>query len=297
MTCPPHTPLPLATVAPERRLEALRVSLAYGRRQVVEDVSFTAAAGALTVIIGPNGSGKSSLLRAVTGERSATGEIRLNGRPLAGLSPDVLARCRGVLAQHTSLAFPLTVAEVVRLGVPRGSAGRRGDATALVAKALETVDLAGFAPRPYHGLSGGEQQRVHLARVLCQVWEPVGDHGPSWLFLDEPVSSLDIRHQILIMEVAADYARRGGGVVAVLHDLNLTALFADQVLVMKDGRLLAHGRPRDVLTDALVSQAFDHPLRVGALPAPDMPFVLPQASRAGGSPVGAPVRRDGLRRA
>ena len=119
---------------------------------------------------------------------------------------------------------------------------------------------------------------MQLARVLCQVWEPCPHGTPRWLFLDEPISSLDIKHQLLIMDVAAGYARRGGGVVAVLHDLNLTALYADQVLVMKSGRLLARGGPREVITDKLVSEAFDHPLKVSALPPGDVPFLLPQAS-------------------
>lgn len=259
-------------------LEARDVSLAYGRRTVVDRVSLTAKAGSLTVVIGPNGSGKSSLLRALTGGADHTGDVELNGTPLAGISPEELARNRGVLAQHTALAFPLTVAEVVRLGIRRSSSMSARETHARITEALGKVDLEGFAPRPYHGLSGGEQQRVHLARVLCQVWDPVCEHGPRWLFLDEPVSSLDIHHQIMIMEVAADYARRGGGVIAVLHDLNLTALFADQVLVMKAGRLLARGEPSEVLTDAIVSEAFDHPLRVSAVPRPGMPFILPQTS-------------------
>ena len=267
-----------AAPAPRHVLEARDVSLAYGKRTVVDQVSLTAEAGALTVVIGPNGSGKSSLLRALTGEAAYTGEVELNGRSLAGIAPEELARDRGVLAQHTALAFPLTVAEVVRLGIRRNLSMSVRQAQARVAESLEKVDLSGFAPRPYHSLSGGEQQRVHLARVLCQVWEPVSDHGPRWLFLDEPVSSLDIHHQIMIMDVPADYARRGGGVVAVLHDLNLTALFADQVLVMKEGQLLARGCPATVLTDAVVSDAFDHPLRVGAVPRAGMPFILPQTS-------------------
>jgi iron complex transport system ATP-binding protein len=267
------TPLPLES------LDIRDLDVRYGTHKVVDGVSFRARAGQLAVIIGPNGSGKSSLLRAVTGELSAGGQVMMNGRPTSDLSPEEMARQRGVLAQHTTLAFPLTVAEVVRLGILRLRTSR-AQIRERVLEALEKVDLDGFAPRPYHSLSGGEQQRVQLARVLCQVWEPVTEEGPRWLFLDEPVSSLDIRHQILIMDIAAGFARRGGGVVAVLHDLNLTALYADQVLAMKAGRLLADGSTREVITDGLVSQVFDHPLRVGAVPAPGMPFILPQTGGA-----------------
>lgn len=260
---------------PTLEIEALNVSLS--GTPIVRDVSFAAKAGAVTVVVGPNGSGKSTMLKAVTGELRHTGRVRLNGTKVDGLPPEALAGLRAVLPQHTSLTFPLTVAEVVRLGIRRGalpsaSPHRR------ICEALERVDLDGFAARAYHSLSGGEQQRVQLARVLCQVWDPCPGGVPRWLFLDEPISSLDIRHQILIMDVAADYARAGGGVVAVLHDLNLTALYADHILVMKTGRLLSQGTPKEVITDRLVSEAFDHPLRVSAVPAGEVPFILPQAA-------------------
>ena len=145
-------------------------------------------------------------------------------------------------------------------------------------RALARVDLDGFAGRFYQELSGGEQQRVQLARVLCQVWAPVLDGRPRYLLLDEPVSSLDIRHQLMIMNVARDFARRGGGVVAILHDLNLTAMYADRVHVMHRGRLAAAGTPSEVLSDEMIAKVFECRLKVGALPAKGMPFVLPQSA-------------------
>ena len=144
-------------------------------------------------------------------------------------------------------------------------------------RALARVDLAGFGGRFYQELSGGEQQRVQLARVLCQVWMPVLEGRPRYLFLDEPVSSLDIKHQLVIMDIARDFARRGGGVVAILHDLNLTAMYADRVLVMKNGRVAASGSPRQVLENQLIAKVFDCDLKVGVLPAGGIPFVLPQS--------------------
>ena len=134
-------------------------------------------------------------------------------------------------------------------------------------RALARVDLEGFAGRFYQELSGGEQQRVQLARVLCQVWAPVLDGKPRYLFLDEPVSSLDIKHQLIIMNLARDFAERGGGVVAILHDLNLTAMFADRIFVMHRGRLAAAGSPNEVLSDELISRVFECKLKVGVLPA------------------------------
>src|SRR5690606_21290168 len=123
-----------------------------------------------------------------------------------------------------------------------------------------------------------EQQRVQLARVLCQVWAPVLEGEPRWLFLDEPVSSLDIKHQLVIMKIGRDFAARGGGVVAILHDLNLTAMFADHVMVVSKGRVAAAGAPHAVLTDDLIERVFDCRLKVGAVPAAGVPFVLPQSA-------------------
>ncbi|MBA4613078.1 heme ABC transporter ATP-binding protein [Stappia taiwanensis] len=268
------------------RLEVRDLGVTLSGKPIVTGVGFSVPAGTLTAIVGPNGSGKSTVMRAVTGELAHSGAVRINGATLSSLSPAALAALRGVLPQHTSLSFPLSVMEVVRLGL-LPPFGPGNDRDARVRAALQRVDLAGFEGRAYHSLSGGEQQRVQLARVLCQVWEPCSAGTARWLFLDEPVSSLDIRHQILIMRIAADFAARGGGVVAVMHDLNLTAMFAGRLLVMKSGRLLADGAPEAVLRDDLISEAFDHPLRVGALPARGTPFVLPQAAQAAQAAQGA----------
>lgn len=255
-------------------IEAHGVGIAIGGRPIVHGLTFQALAGEITAIAGPNGSGKTTFFRALCGELPFTGTIRLNGRDVATLRPAEAATLRAVLPQAATLSFPFTVAEVVRLGC-----SGRADAHAIVERALDAVGLGGFAGRFYQELSGGEQQRVQLARVLCQVWEPVVDGAPQHLLLDEPVSSLDIRHQLTIMDVARDFAARGGVVVAILHDLNLTAMYADQVHLMRDGKLAAAGTPRDVFTDATLEAVFGCRFSVGAAPPPPMPFVLPQAAK------------------
>jgi iron complex transport system ATP-binding protein len=255
---------------------ARHIEVRLGQRSVLADLDFEAAPGELTAIIGPNGSGKTTLLRALSGELAATGEVRLNGRDIRALKPWQLAERRAVLPQATALAFPFTVREVVGLGL--GAGRRQGDA-ALAARALARVDLGDFGGRLYQDLSGGEQQRVQLARVLCQVWSPVIDREPRWLLLDEPVSSLDIRHQLLVMGIARDFARAGGGVIAILHDLNLAALFADRVVLMGEGRIAAAGPPAEVLDDEPLSTVFGCTLRVGVPPAGGIPFVLPHATQ------------------
>ncbi|MCJ1901716.1 MULTISPECIES: heme ABC transporter ATP-binding protein [Paracoccus] len=254
-------------------LIASDIQVSLGRKQILHGVSVEARAGEITAIVGPNGSGKTTLMRSLTGELACRGAVTLNGHDIATLSPEELARRRAVLPQAAALSFPFTVAEVVRIGVE--ARGERADA--LVPAALAAVDLPGFSGRLYQELSGGEQQRVQLARVLAQVWQPLDADGPRWLMLDEPVSSLDIAHQLTVMRLAADYARAGGGVVAVMHDLNLTALFAQKLVLMSGGRVLCQGRPDEVLTDEALSSAYGCRLRVNAVPDSGI-WVLPHAA-------------------
>ncbi|WP_062111497.1 heme ABC transporter ATP-binding protein [Aureimonas sp. AU40] len=257
-------------------LDLLQASLSYRGREVVRPLSLRVEPGAFTVIVGPNGAGKSSLLKLMTGELPpAGGEVRLDGQPLGRFSPEELARRRAVLPQSASLAFPFTVAEVVRFGLEAGGRAREPGA---IRAALARVDLADFAGRFYNELSGGEQQRVHLARVLCQIGAPIHAGTARLLFLDEPVSSLDIRHQLAVLGLAREFAAAGGAVVAVLHDLNLASGFADRLIAMENGRVAADGPPAAVLTDALVEEVFRIRLAVGATPFPPQPFVLPQTA-------------------
>lgn len=261
-------------------ISATSLSVRLGKKPVIHDVAFAAEAGAMTAIVGPNGSGKTTLMRALTGELAYQGRVSINGHDLPGLKPWELAAMRAVLPQAATLSFPFTVREIVRLGLVSGRSGfRDGESGSIVDQALARVDLAGFAGRFYQELSGGEQQRVQLARVLCQVWQPVLDGVPRFLFLDEPVSSLDIRHQLVIMRIAREFAEAGGGVVAILHDLNLTAMFADRIAVMHRGRLAAAGDPKSVLTDDLLEEVFECPLKIGAMPPAGEMFVLPQSAR------------------
>ncbi|MER8800769.1 heme ABC transporter ATP-binding protein [Mesorhizobium sp. M0018] len=259
-------------------IEARDVSVAIGGKRIVANVDFEARPGEIAAIVGPNGSGKTTFLRALSGDLGYSGEVTVNGRNLSAMKPVDAATVRAVLPQATTLSFPFTVREIVRLGLVGGRSGALpGEDQRLPERALARVDLDGFAGRFYQELSGGEQQRVQLARVLCQVWAPVLDGKPRYLFLDEPVSSLDIKHQLIIMDIARDFARRGGGVVAILHDLNLTAMYADRIFVMHRGRLAATGSPQQVLSDELIEKVFDCRLKVGVLPAANMPFVLPQS--------------------
>lgn len=247
-----------------------------GRKRILHDLSFTAPAGALTAIVGPNGSGKSTLLKALAGEIRSTGTLRLGGFDIRRARAEDLADRRAVLPQSTPMSFPFQVLEVVRLGLRHRGEG----AEAAARRALSQVGLEGYEERFYQELSGGEQQRTQLARVLCQIWSPHPPEAPRWLFLDEPVSSLDIAHQMQVMQIARDFADAGGGVLAVMHDLNLSAMFADRVIVMHQGRLAAAGKVRETLSDDLLATVYGCRIESCRTPPEGRWFVLPHLSQA-----------------
>lgn len=246
-----------------------------GGRRLIDAVSLDLKPASMTVVIGPNGAGKSTLLKLLSGElRPDGGQVTLEGADIRGFSARVLAERRAVLPQSLALSFPFTALEIVRMGaVAHGSLSPERDARA----ALARVGLAGFEARAYQALSGGEQQRVQFARVLAQVPQAVEDGRARTLFLDEPTSSLDIGHQIAVLETARQFARDGGAVLAILHDLNLAAEFADHLVVLHGGRVVAQGAPHETLSDETISSVYGISGAVGRIPAPSIPFVLPQA--------------------
>ena len=258
-------------------LEVVEASVVLGKSRILNSLSMRFETGKLTIIAGPNGAGKSTLMKVLTGElRPASGDARLDGRSLAAYGPHELAGRRAVLPQSSQLAFPFTVFEVVRLGFSTARVSRTQQ-DGIVLEMLDRVDLGRYADRFYHELSGGEQQRVQLARVLSQL-AGSGNGGSRYLLLDEPTSSLDIRHQLQILDIARDYARNRTGVIAVLHDLNISAVYADRLVILRDGRCLADGPPADIMTSALLLEAFDVPLKVNSVPEGGGPFVLPQSA-------------------
>ena len=258
---------------PQSLLSVSGLEVTVGERQLIERVDLDVRSGELLTIVGRNGAGKSTLLRHLSGELRSRGSITVFGQHLTEHNTRELARRRAVLAQSTNLNFAYEVEEVVLLGrIPHQVRQVETGADREVALAcLERVGLAHLAGRNYLTLSGGEQQRVHLARVLAQLH---GTEGDRLLLLDEPTSSLDISYQHEVLRLARELGREGVGVLAVLHDLNLAAQYADRVLVLAGRRVLAYGTPREVLTPAIVSEAFGHDVLIVEHPTLGFPLVL-----------------------
>ncbi|WP_455478501.1 heme ABC transporter ATP-binding protein [Bartonella sp. B10] len=258
-------------------IKAIDICVQHGKKQILSHVNLEAKSGDLTVIIGPNGSGKSTFVKALSGEIPYRGKMTLNGYDVIQTKAYKMATMRAVLPQSTTLVFPFLVHEVVELGI---SANRftteKTELRYLPQKALEQVGLADYSDQYYHQLSGGEQARVQFARVLCQIWEPVCNKIPRWMILDEPIANLDIQHQLIVMNIARNFANCGGGVLAVLHDLNLAAYYADKMILLKQGEVYCEGSASTVLTTQNLRNAYHCSLTVSELPKANVPFVLPQ---------------------
>jgi iron complex transport system ATP-binding protein len=253
-----------------------------GGRSLVTEANLALAGATTTILIGPNGAGKSTLLKLLTGEiKPAAAEIRNAGEPLAAVPAWRLACLRAVMAQHARLAFPFSVYEVASLGTDGiGRALTRQRREAIIGESLAAAGVIELAGRRYQTLSGGEQQRVQFARVLCQLEAGRSVAERQVLFLDEPIASLDLCHQLALLDMARSIAARGVAVLIVLHDLNLAVTYADRLVVMDQGRIIAQGPPARTLDDALLHQVFKVDLSLSRAPAPGLPFLLPQQHRA-----------------
>ncbi|HVS98457.1 MAG TPA: heme ABC transporter ATP-binding protein [Puia sp.] len=228
-----------------------------GGRAVIRGITTEFAPAMLHVIVGPNGSGKSTFLKSFSGEwPAAAGEIRYDGLALRLLSKTNIAKRRAVMSQLPELHFPLRVDDIVMMGrYPHFSFRPSRHDAAICRAAMERLSILPLAGRDYLTLSGGERQRVQFARALTQIWDPPPE-GSRYLFLDEPVSSLDIRYQHQLLRQVRALVGDKIVIVAVLHDLNLALQYADRILFLKDGRVAAEGPASSVVQPGLIRDVF-----------------------------------------
>jgi iron complex transport system ATP-binding protein len=264
---PPGT----APTAPVR-LAAEGVRLAYGDRVVVDSLDLALTDGSFTAIVGPNGCGKSTLLRALGRLlRPSAGTVLLDGRAITATPTREVARVLGLLPQTPLAPEGLTVTDLVARGRhPHQSWLRQwsSDDADMVAEALAWTDMTELADAPVDALSGGQRQRAWISMALAQ--------GTDLLLLDEPTTYLDLAHQVDVLELVGRlHAERGRTVVVVLHDLNLAARYAERLVAMKDGVLVASGTPAEVLTEQLLDDVFGLEARVVPDPVTGAPMVVP----------------------
>jgi len=246
-------------------IKARGVGVERSGRLVLSGVDFSARHGEVTVILGSNGAGKSTLLRTLTGDlKCSSGSVVFAGRRLEAWSVAELARIRAVVPQSSALNFPFQVLEVVLQGrAPHLEGGERMLDEAEAMQALRIVGMEDYAGRDYTTLSGGERQRVHVARAFAQIGaDPVG----RCLLLDEPTANLDLKYQHEILRLVAMFARAGGCAVVVLHDLNLAVRYADRVVILKCGHLLAAGDAGAAMIPEMLSAAYGIPVFESTLP-------------------------------
>jgi iron complex transport system ATP-binding protein len=245
-------------------LEAENITYSTGNRELISNISVSLAAAKLHLIIGPNGAGKSTLIKVLSRLLDPkTGVIRYEGMDIRDSTEIDLAKRRAVLSQAIEVAFPLSVREVVMMGRYPHFGGRPGPSDEkIVDEMMGFFDITEFAHRNYQTLSGGERQRVNFARVLGQLWQ--SEHEPKtnshcrYLFLDEPLTFLDIKHQIDFMKKIREFGSASDVVtIGVVHDLNLAARFADQIILMNEGKVIESGAPDAVLTAERIKDVFE----------------------------------------
>ena len=257
-------------------LEARDLTISYNDRVAVSNVTLTLSAGEITTLVGPNGAGKSTLLRSLNGQVSRTsGAVLLDGQPIEKYSRRAIGRRVAVVAQEAELRFPVTVLEFVLGGRfawgPNSGWGWETERDLVVAaEVLAETELTELSGRLMNELSGGERQRAVLARALAT--------EASFLLLDEPTANLDLAHQAMLLNLVRNRCdARQTAALVVTHDLNLAAQFADNVLLMKDGKAVRSGKPHEVLTPELLSRVFDIEVLVDAHPITGAPRVTPLA--------------------
>jgi iron complex transport system ATP-binding protein len=235
------------------------VSYKAGKKLLLDDISLEVRQGELLTIIGANGAGKSTLMKLLSGDEKAhTGKIWFEDKPINTISSGILATRRAVLSQHNtvSVSFQLKPAQID---------------IKIVESVMQDTGVSHLAQRDYTTLSGGEQQRVQLARVMAQIHNVQG----AYLFLDEPTNGLDLLYQQQILSTARQMADKGYGVVAILHDINFASRYSDRVMILKAGRLLAIGTANEVINAHNVQEAFNIKMMLFNPEGSKSPFVVP----------------------
>ncbi len=256
-------------------LKAEHIYYRVGKKIILDNINIDFLPGEFNMILGPNGSGKSSFLRIFSGELPATeGTIFYGNKKISQIKKEELAKHRAVMSQQPELSFPLTVEEVVMMGrYPHFNFNPGKNDQDICDEVISRMELNSFKERNYLTLSGGEKQRVQYARVLAQVWEKP-EQGCRYLFLDEPLTSLDINYQQQFLKVAREFMGSDTVLIAVMHDINLAVQYADRLFFLKEGSLAAQGCPASILTEELIKEVFNVETSIISNPVTNTPLII-----------------------
>ena len=250
-----------------------QVSFKAGKKILLDNINLEVEKGEFLAIIGANGAGKSTLMKLLCGDNKAhTGEVWFDEHPINNLTSAGLATKRAVLSQHNTVSVSFSVEEIIMMGrYPHFEVRPKTEDIEIVKTVMVETGVRHLAGRDYSTLSGGEQQRVQLARVIAQIYDVEG----AYLFLDEPTNGLDLLYQQQILTIARQLADKGYGVVAILHDINFASRYADRVLILKEGKMLALGTPNEVINTHNVQEAFGVQMILFNANGCKYPFVVP----------------------
>jgi iron complex transport system ATP-binding protein len=239
-------------------LEVKNISYKIATKKIIDNISASFEPGLLHVIVGPNGSGKSTFLKIFSGEiNPQEGMVYYDNKIISDIDKTSLAKFRAVMSQLPELHFPLRVDEVVMMGrYPHFSFNPTKKDISICNEVMKELNVDAFAARDYLTLSGGEKQRIQFARALAQIWE-TNNEAPRYLFLDEPVSSLDIHYQHQFLQKVQSLKKENIVLIAVLHDINLAMQYADRILFMKEGKIIRDGKVPDSISAELIKEVFD----------------------------------------
>ena len=241
-------------------------SLSYevDNKKILNEISLKIELGEVLCVLGQNGSGKSTLVNLISGNLEATkGDIFFDKVDLKKISIEDRAFSRSVMTQSQPIVFDFTAREIIEMGwLKRGNFIFSKDFKHVFNQVVDEASIGNLIEKKFNVLSGGEQKRVHLARTLIQAWRPSNSNDPKYIFLDEPTANLDINYEKKVMEIVRKKADEGIGILLIVHDINLACKYSDKIAVLKDGFLLGFGSPEDTLTEEILSNAFDLPVKV-----------------------------------
>ena len=258
--------------------EASHISVRIRDKVILQDVNLAVHPGEFTAVVGPNGAGKSTLLKALAYENTNfRGEIKINGKSAKSYSAKSLSLIRAVLPQSSNVQFAFTAEQIVQLG-RHAHRSTKIENQVIVDEVMDLTSTTEFKDRNYITLSGGEKQRVQMARVLAQVWEETV--YPRYILLDEPTSNMDIAQQQQLFSLAKMVCSRNIGVMAIVHDLNQAVQFADQLYFLRDGKITASGEAKHVFTKSNIEETFCCRVNVYHDPCNNCPYIIPERAEA-----------------